>query len=70
MKLKIDGDFSIHSGPFDGTLASLTQFQCPEWYKDAKIGFWSHWGPQSVPMYGDWYARRMYLENEIGRAHV
>ena len=23
---------------------------------DAKFGIWSHWGPQSVPMYGDWYA--------------
>ncbi|MDR2303870.1 MAG: alpha-L-fucosidase [Treponema sp.] len=21
------------------------------------MGFWGHWGPQSVPMYGGWYAR-------------
>lgn len=65
MKLRIDGDFSIQKGPFSNTLESLTSgFRCPEWFKDAKIGFWSHWGPQSVPMYGDWYARRMYLEGD------
>jgi len=29
---------------------------------DAKLGMWSHWGPQSVPMAGDWYARHMYVE--------
>lgn len=32
------------------------------WFRDAKFGIWSHWGPQSVPMRGDWYARRLYLE--------
>lgn len=31
------------------------------WFRDAKFGIWSHWGPQSVPMRGDWYARRLYL---------
>jgi alpha-L-fucosidase len=41
---------------------SLRNFTCPEWFLDAKLGFWSHWGPQSVPMFGDWYARNMYIE--------
>ncbi|WP_020576546.1 alpha-L-fucosidase [Actinopolymorpha alba] len=31
------------------------------WFEDAKFGIWAHWGPQSVPMRGDWYARRLYL---------
>lgn len=31
------------------------------WFRDAKFGIWSHWGPQSVPKRGDWYARRLYL---------
>ena len=35
---------------------------CPDWFRDAKFGIWSHWGPQSVAMYGDWYARNMYIE--------
>ncbi|MBQ5602599.1 MAG: alpha-L-fucosidase [Clostridia bacterium] len=47
---------------FEPTFESLRQFECPKWFKDAKFGIWSHWGPQSVPMYGDWYARAMYIE--------
>jgi alpha-L-fucosidase len=55
-------DFSIHSGPFSPTWESLRQFRCPDWFRDAKFGIWSHWGPQSVPMAGDWYARNMYCQ--------
>ena len=49
-------------GPFEPSFDSLYGFQCPEWFRDAKFGIWSHWGAQSVPMYGDWYARNMYIE--------
>lgn len=47
---------------FAPTFASLYEYECPAWFRDAKFGIWSHWGPQSVPMYGDWYARNMYIE--------
>jgi alpha-L-fucosidase len=47
---------------FNPTWESLLQYKCPEWFRDAKFGIWSHWGPQSVPMYGDWYARNMYMQ--------
>ncbi|MDR2184245.1 MAG: alpha-L-fucosidase [Treponema sp.] len=47
---------------FEANFESLRTYRCPGWFRDAKLGFWSHWGPQSVPMYGDWYARNMYLE--------
>ena len=47
---------------FEPTFESLRSYQCPQWFGDAKLGFWSHWGPQSVPMAGDWYARNMYIE--------
>ncbi len=57
-------ELEIAEGPFTPTWESLRQFQCPDWFRDAKFGIWSHWGPQSVPMYGDWYARRMYIEGE------
>ena len=53
---------SILPGPFEATLESLQAYECPQWFRDAKFGIWSHWGPQSVPMYGDWYARNMYIE--------
>lgn len=47
---------------FEPTFESLTQYECPQWFLDAKFGIWSHWGPQSVPMCGDWYARNMYIQ--------
>ena len=48
--------------PFEPTFESLRQYSAPEWFRDSKFGIWSHWGPQSVPMFGDWYARNMYIE--------
>ena len=53
---------AIASGPFEPSWESLRSYTCPEWFRDAKLGIWSHWGPQSVPMYGDWYAQHMYVE--------
>ena len=50
------------TGPFKPEMDSLKQYQCPEWFRDAKFGIWAHWGPQAVPMDGDWYARGMYEE--------
>ena len=47
---------------FEPTFQSLREYSAPEWFRDAKFGIWSHWGPQSVPMFGDWYARNMYIE--------
>lgn len=64
-------DLSIAKGPFSPTWESLRTFQCPAWFQDAKFGIWSHWGPQSVPMYGDWYARHMYVEgSDQYRYHI
>lgn len=50
--------------PFTANFESLTGYECPAWFRDAKFGIWSHWGPQSVPMYGDWYARHMYIQGD------
>ena len=60
---------TIEKGPFEPTWESLGQYRCPEWFRDAKFGIWSHWGPQSVPMYGDWYARHMYVEGHPQYLH-
>jgi alpha-L-fucosidase len=49
-------------GPYEPTWKSLLQYDCPEWYRDAKFGIWNHWSPQCVPEDGDWYARNMYLQ--------
>jgi alpha-L-fucosidase len=48
-------------GPFNSSVASLETYRAPDWFRDAKFGIWSHWGPQSVPHQGDWYARFMYV---------
>ena len=49
-------------GPSQPTWDSLKQYQCPDWFRDAKLGVWAVWGPEAVPMQGDWYARKLYEE--------
>ncbi|WP_031220556.1 alpha-L-fucosidase [Asticcacaulis benevestitus] len=49
------------------TLAS--GYQTPEWFRDAKLGFWAHWGPQCIPEFGDWYARSMYMQGDKAYDH-
>ncbi|MDO8951056.1 MAG: alpha-L-fucosidase, partial [Draconibacterium sp.] len=48
---------------FTSDLESFKQYKYPDWFRDAKFGIWSHWGPQAVPRQGDWYARKMYESN-------
>jgi len=53
--------YAIAPGPFQPTWESLAQnYQLPDWYRDAKFGVWMHWGPQSQPLDGDWYAKYLY----------
>jgi alpha-L-fucosidase len=49
-------------GPFTPDWASLQKYTVPDWFRDAKLGLWAHWGPQCQPEAGDWYAREMYME--------
>ena len=56
-------------GPFKPTWESLKQYECPDWFRDAKFGIYAHWGPQSVPMEGDWYARKMYQQGSRAYNH-
>ncbi|MCX6866533.1 MAG: alpha-L-fucosidase [Verrucomicrobia bacterium] len=56
----------VADGPFQPTMESLKKYTYPDWFRDAKFGIWAHWGPQAVPMDGDWYARKMY---EPGNKH-
>ncbi|MBP8959380.1 MAG: alpha-L-fucosidase [Bacteroidales bacterium] len=52
---------------FTSDIASFRQYRYPEWFRDAKFGIWSHWGPQAVPRQGDWYARKMYESDIVDR---
>jgi len=50
-------------GPVQANWPSLVDhYRYPEWFRDAKLGLWAHWGPQSVPEQGDWYGRLMYQQ--------
>ena len=53
---------TMATGKFEPTWESLSQYQVPEWYRNAKFGIWAHWGPQCQPEQGDWFARFMYVE--------
>lgn len=53
--------------------ASLARHQdAPEWFRDAKLGIYFHWGVYSVPAFGDeWYPSHMYNRNNpIYKHHV
>jgi alpha-L-fucosidase len=52
----------LTAGPFNATRGSLNDYRVPDWFRDAKFGIWSHWGPQSGVEDGDWYARNMYIQ--------
>jgi alpha-L-fucosidase len=52
----------VTPGKFQPTWDSLHQYQCPDWFRNAKFGIWACFGPQNVPEDGDWYARNLYVE--------
>jgi alpha-L-fucosidase len=61
---------AIASGPFKADWESLkSQYQAPDWFRDAKFGIWAHWSAQCVPEAGDWYARNMYIQGEKQYRH-
>ena len=51
----------VKGGSYEPSWESLAQWECPEWFKDAKFGIWAHWWPQCLAEDGDWYARFMYF---------
>jgi alpha-L-fucosidase len=55
----------IAPGPCEPTWNSLgDHFKQPKWWREAKIGMWLHWGPQSIGEDGDWYAKWIYMPRE------
>ncbi len=57
---------------FEPTMESLKQYETPEWYADAKLGIYMHWGPMSIPgVATTWYARWIYEQGcEGNKYHV
>lgn len=54
----------VAAGPYQANWESLkAHHEAPDWFRDAKIGIYFHWGVYSVPAYGnEWYAQRMHLK--------
>ena len=69
-------DAIANAGPFKPDWESLETYEAPEWYHDAKLGIFIHWGVYSVPAFGsEWYPRNMYIEKDgwpgrVYRHHV
>jgi len=58
---------------YQPTWKSLAQHEAaPEWFQDAKLGIYFHWGPYSVPAFGSaWYPRNMFIKgNAVQKHHV
>lgn len=56
---------------FEPNWESLNKHEAaPEWFQDAKLGIYFHWGPYSVPAYGSaWYPHNMYKDKGKVRKH-
>jgi alpha-L-fucosidase len=51
------------NGQYEANWDSLRTYKVPDWFKDAKLGIFIHWGVYAVPAFGnEWYPRKMYLE--------
>lgn len=55
---------------FEANWESIQKYEVPEWFKDAKLGIFIHWGPYAVPAYGsEWYPRLMYMDEQVWNAN-
>ena len=53
----------IAAGPYTDSWESLAKHPAPEWFRDAKLGIFIHWGIYSVPAFAnEWYSRNMYQQ--------
>lgn len=58
-------------GKWEATWESLQSRPYPQWFKDAKLGIFIHWGLYSVPAYGEkeaygeWFLRGLQLKEPL-----
>ena len=66
---------SFGQTPFQANWESLTKYEIPEWFRDAKFGIFVHWGVYAVPAYGgggifgEWYGNDMYQVGSAAYKH-
>lgn len=50
---------------FEANDKDLVNYEVPEWYADAKVGYWAIYGLYSIPAFGsEWYGRFMYYTKD------
>lgn len=60
----------IAQGPYRADWDSLSAFEVPKWYKNAKFGIFLHFGVYSVPAFSsEWYPRNMYIKGSREYEH-
>ncbi|MFI3270357.1 MAG: alpha-L-fucosidase [Rikenellaceae bacterium] len=62
----------LETGPYAAEWESLKSHNAaPDWFADAKLGIYFHWGVYSVPAWGtEWYPRWMYVpDRDEGWGH-
>ncbi|MFY0625767.1 MAG: alpha-L-fucosidase [Reichenbachiella sp.] len=67
------GAFSINAQSYDADWKSLAKHnEAPEWFQDAKLGIYFHWGIYSVPAHSsEWYPYGMHREdNGVYKHHL
>lgn len=62
-------EMQVYPGEYEPNWESLSNYEVPDWFREAKLGIWSHWNPQSVPEAGGWYARWMYIQGDRRYEH-
>jgi alpha-L-fucosidase len=55
------------AGPYKPDWVSLKAHHDPAWFRDAKLGIYTHWGPvtyaaEDAPSAMEWYGNEMYIE--------
>jgi Alpha-L-fucosidase len=62
---------SASSYSYEPTWESLDSRPLPEWYPNAKIGIFIHWGVFSVPAFGsEWFWKRWMNHTTTGRINA
>jgi len=60
--------------PYQPQWDSLKQHRDPAWFRDAKLGIYTHWGPvtyaaEDAPASMEWYGNQMYIEKHAAFAY-
>ena len=63
-------DDVLEKGPYKPTWESLSAYEPPKWYRNAKFGIFIHWGIYGVPAFSsEWYSRNMYIQGSPEYEH-